>query len=122
MTAREDPEDGRTLTLTIGPDELVIRHEYEVASIVDDIMVAVWFVVGSVLSFSESTTTAGTWLFLAGSVQLLVRPLIRLRRRVHLTRIGDGAPGDTGVRVLTTDDGRDPAGPIRSRRHRHAVA
>lgn len=59
-------------------------------------MVAAWFVAGSVLFFSESTTTAGTWLFLVGSIQLMIRPLIRLGRRVHLTRIGSGAPGDTG--------------------------
>ncbi|XWX57475.1 YrhK family protein [Clavibacter nebraskensis] len=84
------------MTFTIGDDELVIRHKYEVASIVNDIMVAAWFVVGSILSFSESTTTAGTWLFLVGSIQLMIRPLIRLGRRVHLTRIGGGAPSDTG--------------------------
>ncbi|WP_043671888.1 YrhK family protein [Clavibacter michiganensis] len=96
MTSREDPQPSRSLTITIGDEELVIRHKYEVASIVNDIMVAAWFVAGSVLFFSESTTTAGTWLFLVGSVQLMIRPLIRLGRRVHLTRIGSRAPGDTG--------------------------
>ncbi|ALD12005.1 hypothetical protein GW571_02825 [Clavibacter capsici] len=92
----QDPPPSRSLTITIGDEELVIRHKYEVASIVNDIMVAAWFVAGSVLFFSESTTTAGTWLFLVGSIQLMIRPLIRLGRRVHLTRIGSGAPGDTG--------------------------
>lgn len=52
-------------------------------------MVALWFIVGSVLFFSESTTVAGTWLFLAGSVQLLVRPVIRLSRRVHLGKVAE---------------------------------
>ncbi|OUE30513.1 hypothetical protein BFL35_09795 [Clavibacter michiganensis] len=92
----QDPPPSRSLTITLGDEELVIRHKYEVASIVNDIMVAAWFVAGSVLFFSESTTTAGTWLFLVGSIQLMIRPLIRLGRRVHLTRIGSGAPGDTG--------------------------
>ncbi|WP_317232125.1 YrhK family protein [Clavibacter capsici] len=92
----QDPPPSRSLTITIGDEELIIRHKYEVASIVNDIMVAAWFVAGSVLFFSESTTTAGTWLFLVGSIQLMIRPLIRLGRRVHLTRIGSGAPGDTG--------------------------
>ncbi|MBF4607302.1 YrhK family protein [Curtobacterium sp. VKM Ac-1393] len=55
-------------------------------------MVAVWFIVGSVLFFSESTSTAGTWLFLVGSVQLLIRPVIRLGRRVHLGRISPEGP------------------------------
>jgi hypothetical protein len=96
MTPNQDPGSSRSVTITIGDEELVIRHKYEVASIVNDIMVAAWFVVGSILFFSESTTTAGTWLFLVGSIQLMIRPLIRLGRRVHLTRIGSCAPGDTG--------------------------
>ncbi|WIE64858.1 YrhK family protein [Curtobacterium sp. MCLR17_036] len=80
------------LTLQVGPEELRIRGVYETISIVNDIMVALWFIVGSILFFSESTTTAGTWLFLIGSVQLLVRPVIRLVRRVHLGRVAPGSP------------------------------
>jgi len=79
------------VTLQIGSDELRIRGLYETVSIVNDVMVALWFVVGSILFFSEATTTAGTWLFLVGSVQLLIRPLIRLTRRVHLGRIAPGS-------------------------------
>lgn len=75
------------LTLTIGREELTIRRRYEVVSIVNDVLVALWFVVGSVLFFSDATTTAGTWCFLIGSVELLIRPLIRLSRHVHLQRI-----------------------------------
>ncbi|MEJ8280004.1 YrhK family protein [Pseudonocardia spirodelae] len=80
------------LTFTIGHEELVVRRRYEVLSIVNDILVALWFVVGSVLFFSESTTYAGTWLFLVGSVELMVRPVIRLTRRVHLRRISGRPP------------------------------
>lgn len=75
------------LTLRIGHDELVVRRRYEVLSIVNDILVAVWFVVGSILFFSEATAVAGTWFFLVGSAELLVRPVIRLCRTVHLQRI-----------------------------------
>lgn len=79
---------GRPLLLRIGPDELVIRKRYEVVSICNDILIAVWFVIGSVFFFFESLTFAGTCLFLLGSVQLMIRPVIRLRRLVHLRRIG----------------------------------
>lgn len=37
--------------------------------------------------FSESTTEIGTWLFLIGSIQLLIRPFIRIIRSIHLKRI-----------------------------------
>lgn len=67
--------------------EIELRQRYEAASLANDLMIAVWFVVGSALFFSPETTEAGTWCFLLGSVQLGVRPAIRLARRVHLRRI-----------------------------------
>lgn len=71
----------------IGNEELVIRKRYEVISIVNDLLIAAWFVVGSMLFFSNSTATLGTWFFLAGSIELAIRPTIRLVRHVHLRRL-----------------------------------
>src|SRR5699024_3294052 len=76
------------ITLSLGHDELVIRGRYETLSIVNDLLIAVWFLIGSILFFFEYTVTLGTWLFVLGSAQLLLRPAIRLTRRVHLRRIG----------------------------------
>jgi hypothetical protein len=76
------------LTVRIGHEELVIRQRYETASIVNDILIALWFITGSIMYFSADLTTAGTWCFLAGSVELLIRPVIRLTRQIHLRRIG----------------------------------
>ncbi|TQL70295.1 YrhK-like protein [Nocardioides albertanoniae] len=84
------------IRLHIGHEEIVLRRRYELLSITNDIAIAVFFIVGSVLFFHESTTTAGTWLFLIGSVELLVRPMIRLARRVHIQRIG--GPGSETAR------------------------
>ncbi len=77
----------RDLTLRVGHDELVIRDRYEALSIANDVLIALWFVAGSVLFFWESTSLAATWMFLAGSIEFLARPLIRLARRVHLRRV-----------------------------------
>lgn len=74
--------------IPVGPEVLVIRDRYEVLSIVNDVMIGLWFVVGSVLFFSESTTIIATALFVVGSVQMLIRPMIRLTRRLHLRRRG----------------------------------
>ncbi|OZC60276.1 hypothetical protein CH267_04845 [Rhodococcus sp. 06-621-2] len=79
------------LTFTIGHEELVIRQRWEVVSICNDVLIAVWFIVGSLLFFYESTTTLGTWFFLVGSVELLLRPVIRLSRRLHLYRVSGTA-------------------------------
>jgi hypothetical protein len=77
----------RDLELELGSKELVLHNRYEIVSILNDVMIAVWFIIGSILFFSESTTTAGTWLFLAGSVELLIRPIIRLTRNIHIKNV-----------------------------------
>jgi len=87
MASHSHPKDA---TLTVGDEELVIRNRYETLSIANDVVVGVLFVVGSVLFLRESTTTAGTWLFVIASVQFLLRPCIRLARHVHLRRFGQG--------------------------------
>lgn len=85
------------LTFRIGQRELVIRKRYEVLSIINDVLIGVWFLVGSILFFNEATTRAGTWLFVIGSAELLVRPLIRLSRLVHLRYLPakSGLPGES---------------------------
>ena len=80
----------RPLLPAISPRERTLRERYELASIVNDILIATWFLIGSVLFFSPATTSAGTWLFVLGSVELLVRPMIRLARWLHLERLTGG--------------------------------
>ena len=80
----------RDLTIHIGHDEVVIRRRYETASIANDVLTGLLFLVGSIMFFSDSTMTAGTWLFVVGSVLMLIRPVIRLTRRFHLTRRRSG--------------------------------
>lgn len=82
------------LEFKLGDDELVIRHRYEAMSIANDLLIALWFVAGSVLFFWESTTRAATWMFLLGSIEFLLRPMIRLARRVHLRRLNGGHRDD----------------------------
>lgn len=85
--------DGSLEILHIGNDELVIRQRYTVLSILNDILVGLWFVIGSVFFFYESLTYVGTWFFVIGSIELLIRPIIRLSRQVHLKRINPEAAG-----------------------------
>lgn len=84
----KDPSSSAPWVLRLGRDELVVRQRYETLSIVNDFLIALWFIVGSILFFQPSTATAGTWMFLLGSIELVVRPVIRLTRQVHLRRLG----------------------------------
>lgn len=81
--------------ITLDRAELALRKRYEVLSILNDLLVAAWFVAGSVLFFDEATTYLGTWFFLIGSIQLMLRPGIRLARRIHLRRLAPGLPHET---------------------------
>ena len=95
--------DGRTahkqaLVFSLGHAELIVRRRYEAASVCNDVLIAVWFILGSIMFFSEAWTTRGTVCFLAGSVELLIRPLIRLSRQLHLKRFrarGSTVPRET---------------------------
>ncbi len=71
----------------VGHGELLLRRRYETASIINDILIAAWFIVGSILFFGTTTATAGTWMFLLGSIELAIRPTIRLIRHEHLRRL-----------------------------------
>ena len=77
------------LTIQLGHEELVIRRRYETLSIANDFLVAIWFLVGSILFLFPLHETLAIWLFIIGSVQFLLRPSIRLASHLHLQRIPD---------------------------------
>ncbi|PKW14079.1 YrhK family protein [Saccharopolyspora spinosa] len=82
-----DPAESSPWVLRIGHEVLVIRKRYEFVSIVNDFLIAIWFSAGSLLFFHEDTANAGTRLFLLGSCELAVRPVIRHARHVRLRRL-----------------------------------
>ena len=75
------------LTLKIGHEQLTIRRRYETLSILNDFLIGIWFLIGSFFFLNESLVTDGTWLFIIGSAQLLIRPGIRLAAHIHLKKI-----------------------------------
>lgn len=77
----------------VGREELVIRQRYETLAIANDILIGIWFLIGSFFFFSESLSYAGTWLFVLGSAEMLIRPIIRFTRRVHISRFHPELPG-----------------------------
>ncbi|GGJ87128.1 hypothetical protein GCM10007063_07000 [Lentibacillus kapialis] len=75
------------IDLHFGEHEIVIKKRYEFFYNLNDILIAIWFIVGSIFFFWTVTTEAGTWLFLIGSIELLVRPFIRIGQKVHLEKV-----------------------------------
>ncbi|WP_232830426.1 YrhK family protein [Oceanicella sp. SM1341] len=65
-----------------------IYAAYEIAYTAVDFSAALLFLAGSFLFFREATQTAGTWLFVIGSVCFALKPTIRLVRELHYWRAG----------------------------------
>jgi hypothetical protein len=87
-----DEGGGAPATLQLGDQEIVLRQRFEVASIANELLVALCFTVGSVVFFWEELFNLGVTLFVVGSVLIGIHPLIRFVRRIQLTRITRGTP------------------------------
>ena len=61
-----------------------IRRFYDWLSIANDIAVGMEFLVGSFLFLPNHNELDGVYLFIIGSSQLLIRPMINIVRRAHL--------------------------------------
>lgn len=83
----QEPQTDNPLTIRLGNEELIIRRRYEVASIVNDFLIAIWFLVGSILFLFPEYEKTAAWLFVIGSFQFLIRPTIRLISHIHIKRV-----------------------------------
>jgi hypothetical protein len=57
----------KNLTLQLGHEELIIRKRYETLSIINDFLIAIWFLLGSVLFLFPAWEHPAVWLFIIGS-------------------------------------------------------
>ncbi|WP_439136299.1 YrhK family protein [Pseudomaricurvus sp.] len=78
---------GTELDIDIFNDHIVIQRRYEALGAFNDLLIAVWFLIGSVFFLNESLIENGTWLFIVGSAQLIIKPLIELTSLVHVGKV-----------------------------------
>lgn len=75
------------LDIPIGKHEIIINRRYEFYYNLNDVFIALLFLVGSILFLWESSHTIGTWLFIIASALFLIRPIIQFSKKIHLKRI-----------------------------------
>lgn len=78
-----DPE----LDIDIGNRQIIIQRRYEVLGALNDFIIAVWFLIGSFFFLNNALQESGTWLFIVGSAQLIIKPLIKLISLIHIGRL-----------------------------------
>lgn len=77
----------RKAEIDIGADHIIIERRYRALGALNDLLIAGWFLIGSICFFYDSLMTGGTWFFVAGSVQLLMRPVITLAELIHVRKV-----------------------------------
>lgn len=78
---------GHQTEIDFGSDHIIIERRYRALGAVNDLFIAIWFLTSSILFFFDSLMTGGTWLFVLGSLQLLLRPAITLAELIHVKRV-----------------------------------
>ncbi|WP_331774126.1 YrhK family protein [Sulfurospirillum sp. 1612] len=73
--------------LDLGQEHITIQRRYEALGAFNDLLIALWFLIGSFLFLTHSLVESGTWLFIAGSAQLLIKPIIKLTSLIHVSRV-----------------------------------
>ena len=81
-----EPQTGN-VEWDLGQDHIVIQRRYEALGAINDLFIAVWFLIGSFFFLSDDLVISGTWLFIVGSAQLLIKPVIKLASLVHVKRV-----------------------------------
>ncbi|WP_051899112.1 YrhK family protein [Sciscionella sediminilitoris] len=89
--ADDDPADPNII-IRFGRHRLHIIDVFETLSIINDALIAIEFLIGSIFFFGPDHDP-GVWLFVVGSIQLAVRPALRLSRRLTLRRMGRRTEG-----------------------------
>ncbi|MGO1298713.1 MAG: YrhK family protein [Vibrio sp.] len=76
----------------LGREHIIIQQRYEALSALNDLLIAIWFLIGSFFFLNSELVDSGTWLFIVGSAQLIIKPLLKLSGLVHVARVRKKAP------------------------------
>lgn len=73
--------------IDLGSDRIVIERRYRALSALNDLLIGIWFLAGSIMFFDDSLMTLGTSFFVVGSIELILRPVIKLTELIHVKRV-----------------------------------
>lgn len=62
----------------------LINTRYDWLSLINNTMVAIWFLIGSILFLQTDSERIGVWFFIGGSAQMLLESVAGVARRIHL--------------------------------------
>jgi hypothetical protein len=99
MNTHKNPE----IDVDLGHRHVVIKRRYEALGAFNDLLIALWFLIGSIFFLNQSLAESGTWLFIVGCAQLLIKPALKLSSLIHVSRV---------YQKHTTDNNKPAAPPV----------
>ncbi|MEF3329444.1 YrhK family protein [Oceanobacillus sp. M60] len=91
------PKSNQELDLHVSRVELKVTSIYKLLYQLNDLILGLVFLTGSFLFFSDNTMFAGTVLFVIGSIQMLVRPIISIIHDFHLSKVKQKQKRDKNI-------------------------
>ncbi|PID50456.1 MAG: hypothetical protein CR991_01330 [Proteobacteria bacterium] len=82
-----EPRGQNILDIDVGSRHIIIQQRYEALGALNDLLIAVWFLIGSFFFLNNALVESSTWLFIVGSFQLLLKPLIKLTGLIHVQKL-----------------------------------
>lgn len=73
--------------IKMGNHDLFFKKGYKVLYTLNDFLLGLWFLIGSIFFYFESLKTWGVTLFVLGSLQMLIRPSIRMVHSIHMKKL-----------------------------------
>ncbi|WP_394218277.1 YrhK family protein [Halobacillus trueperi] len=75
------------IDLHVGKHDIFFKKTYDILYTINDVLLGLWFLIGSIFFYFEHLKTWGVTLFVLGSIQMLIRPTIRLVHYFHMRKV-----------------------------------
>lgn len=75
--------------IEMGKFQIFFIKRYELLSTINDLTLGLWFLLGSIFFLFDATQTAGAYMFVLGSAQLMGRPILKLMRAFYIKKNPD---------------------------------
>ncbi|REJ10328.1 YrhK family protein [Halobacillus trueperi] len=73
--------------LHIGKHDIFFKKTYDMLYTINDVLIGFWFLIGSLFFYFEHLKNVGVTLFVLASIQMLIRPTIRLVHYFHMKKV-----------------------------------
>lgn len=64
-----------------------LKSIYFIILTFNEVFIGICFIVGSIMFFYDDYVYYGTWLFLIGSILMVIKPLIKFIREMHYYKV-----------------------------------